>query len=260
MISNLRLLGFVSRLCNLIYLSVTKIVVLSPGFKKLLTDRGVPDAKIKIIYNWADEKVIRNPIIEKPSELGNIEGFKILFAGNIGQAQGLEVILKAAHLLRDNIQKPQFLILGQGLELNNIKRKAEELNLNNVHFLHAVSMDKVGAFLDAADALLIHLKHDPLFKITIPGKTQAYMAAGKPIIMGVSGDASNLVSKADCGVCIEPENSAALAEATISLMLLPPNDIKRLGENAEKFYNENLSVKIGVNTFVKIFNEVICKV
>jgi glycosyltransferase involved in cell wall biosynthesis len=264
MISNLRLLGFVSRLCNLIYLSVTKIVVLSPGFKKLLTDRGVPDAKIKIIYNWADEKVIRNPIIEEPSKLVDIKGFKkgfkILFAGNIGQAQGLEVILKAAHILRDNIQKPQFLILGQGLKLNHIKRKAEELNLNNVHFLHAVSMDKVGAFLDAADALLIHLKHDPLFKITIPGKTQAYMAAGKPIIMGVSGDASNLVSQADCGVCFEPENSAALAEATNSLMLLPPNDIKRLGENAKKFYNENLSVKIGVDSFVKIFNEVIYKV
>jgi len=131
------------------------------------------------------------------------------------------------------------------------------LNLDNVHFLPAVGMEKVGSFLGSADALLIHLNSDPLFEITIPGKTQAYMAVGKPIIMGVSGDASNLVSRADCGVCFEPENSVALAEAAKGLMLLDPTDIKRLGENAERFYDENLSVKVGVDSFVKVFNEVI---
>ena len=80
---------------------------------------------------------------------------------------------------------------------------------------------------------------------------------GKPIIMGVSGDASNLVLRADCGVCFEPENSVALAEAAKSLMLLDPADIQRLGENAERFYDEYLSVKVGVDSFVKVFNEVI---
>ena len=118
-------------------------------------------------------------------------------------------------------------------------------------------MEKVGSFLGFADALLIHLNSDPLFEITIPGKTQAYMAVGKPIIMGVSGDASNLVLRADCGVCFEPEKSAALAEAVKGLMLLSPIDMQRLGENAEKFYDENLSVKIGVDSFVKVFKEVI---
>lgn len=257
MISNSRLLGFVSKICNLIYLGVTKIVVLSPGFKKLLIDRGVPEKKIEIIYNWADEKVLRTTTIETPKELKNIEGFKVLFAGNVGQAQGLNVVLDAALLLKDDVLNIHFLILGRGLKLDDLKRRANNLNLDNVHFLPAVGMDKVGSFLGSADALLIHLNSDPLFEITIPGKTQACMSVGKPIIMGVSGDASKLVIKADCGVCFEPENSVALAEAAKSLMLLDPTDIQRLGENSERFYDEDLSVKVGVDSFTRVFNEVI---
>ena len=257
MISNSRLLGFVSKVCNLIYSSVTKIIVLSPGFKDLLINRGVFDSKIEIIYNWADEDVLRTTAIETPRELASIEGFKILFAGNVGQAQGLNVILDAALLLKDDVPKLHFLVLGRGLQLDDLKRRAIDLNLDNVHFLAAVGMEEVGGFLGSADALLIHLNADPLFKITIPGKTQAYMAVGKPIIIGVSGDASNLVLRADCGVCFEPENSVALAEAAKSLMLLDPTDIQRLGGNAERFYDENLSVKVGVDSFEKVFNEVI---
>ncbi|MDC1348850.1 glycosyltransferase family 4 protein [Amylibacter sp.] len=257
MISDSRLLGFVSKICNLIYSGVTKIVVLSPGFKDLLIDRGVPENKIDIIYNWADEKVLRTTNNGAPTELDSIGGFKVLFAGNVGQAQGLDVILDAALLLKDDVPKIHFLVLGRGLKLDELKRRAKDLKLGNVHFLPAVDMEKVGSFLGFADALLIHLNSDPLFEITIPGKTQAYMAVGKPIIMGVSGDASNLVSRADCGVCFEPEDSVALAEAAKGLMLLNTTDIQKLGKNAERFYDENLSVKIGVDTFEKVFNEVI---
>jgi len=257
MISNSRLLGSVYKVCNFIYSGVTKIVVLSPGFKDLLIDRGVPENKIEIIYNWADEDVLRTKTGERPQDMVSIEGFKVLFAGNVGQAQGLDVVLDAALLLKDDVPNIHFLVLGRGLKLDDLKRREKELNLGNVHFFPAVGMEKVGSFLGFADALLIHLNSDPLFEITIPGKTQAYMAVGKPIIMGVSGDASNLVSRADCGVCFEPEDSVALAEAAKGLMLLDSTDIQRLGKNAERFYNENLSVMVGVNSFEKVFNEVI---
>ena len=257
MISNPRLLGFVSKVCNSIYSSVTKIVVLSPGFKDLLIDRGIPENKIEIIYNWADEKALRNATIETPKEFDSIDGFKVLFAGNVGQAQGLDVILDAALILKDDVPKLHFLVLGRGLQLDDLKIRANQLNLDNVHFLPAVGMDKVGSFLDSADALLIHLNSDPLFEITIPGKTQAYMAVGKPIIMGVSGDASNLVSSADCGVCFEPENPVALADAAKSLMSLDPTEIQRLGKNAGSFYDENLSIKAGVDLFSEVFIKII---
>jgi colanic acid biosynthesis glycosyl transferase WcaI len=257
MINNLRFLYFVSKVCNLVYSSVTKIVVLSPGFKKLLVGRGVPESKIDVIYNWADEKVLRTTDNETPKELASIEGFKVLFAGNVGQAQGLDVILDAANLLKIDAPMLQFLVLGRGLQLDDLKMRANQLNLDNVHFLPAVSMEKVGEFLVSADALLIHLNSDGLFEITIPGKTQAYMAVGKPIIMGVSGDASNLVSSADCGVCFEPDNPVALANAAKSLMSLGPTEIQRLGKNAKSFYDVNLSVKAGVDSFSEVFIKII---
>ena len=250
-------LGLVSKICNLIYSSVTKIVVLSPGFKKLLIDRGVPSSKIEIIYNWAEEKVLRNINDQASAELVGIDGFKVMFAGNIGKAQGLDVILDAALLLKVEEPRAHFIILGRGLELNKLKRSAAAMNLDNVHFLPSVGMEKVGYFLNSADALLIHLNSNPLFEITIPGKTQAYMAVGKPIIMGVRGDASNLVSRADCGFCFEPENSAALVSAVKGLMYLAPAEREALGKNAENFYNKNLSVKVGVNLWVKVFDEAI---
>ena len=257
MIANSQILKIVSSICNLIYSNAAKIVVLSPGFKKLLVSRGIPESKINVIYNWADEKVLRESSGNLPKELTSVEGFKVLFAGNIGQAQGLDVILDAAFLLNDSNPKIQFFILGEGLQLDNLKKKAGSLNLKNVHFLRAVSMEEVGIFLDSVDALLIHLNSDPLFEITIPGKSQAYMAVGKPIIMGVKGDASNLVSRANCGVCFEPENSESLAESVSYLMNLPSEEIKELGENSRKFYDKNLSVKVGVDSFSKVFNEVI---
>lgn len=256
MINNPKLLGLISKICSLVYSSVSKIVVLSPGFKSLLIDRDVPEDKIEVIYNWANEKMLRKNYGESVSQLSAYDGFKVMFAGNIGYAQGLDTILDAALLLKNEASRPKFIILGQGPYLKKLKSRAVSLNLDNLIFLPAVSMNEVGVFLDNADALLIHLNSDPLFNITIPGKTQAYMAIGKPIIMGVSGDAANLITKAECGVCFEPENAANLAQAIKDLMLLSPNDLSRLGENAKKFYDENLSTKKGIDTFSKIFNEV----
>ena len=257
MLSNACLLACVSKLCNLIYRSVSQIVVLSPGFKKVLIERGVLSSKIEVIYNWAHEEVLRNISGDLPEEISKIDGFKILFAGNIGQAQGLDIILEAAFLLKDDCPKLNFVILGQGLQLNDLRAKAKDVGLKNVHFIPPVQINEVGKFLNSADALLVHLNADPLFEITIPGKTQAYMAVGKPLLMGVRGDAANLVSKANCGICVEPQNPASLAEAAKRLMLLTTADLKSLGENSRSFYDEHLSVKIGVDSFSRVFIKVI---
>ena len=143
-------------------------------------------------------------------------------------------------MLNDSNTKDSVLYIGEGLQLDNLKEgiltKSKECS-----FLKAVTMEKVGIFLDSVDALLIHLDSDPLFEITIYKK--AYMAVGKPIIMGVRGDASDLVSRANYGVCFEPENSENLAESVRHLMNLSSEEIKELGDNSREFYDENLSVR-----------------
>ena len=257
MLNNLWLLGFIYKVCNVVYSSVTQIVVLSPGFKNLLIDRGVPSSKIEVIYNWADELKIKRTGGSPPDEIASIDGFKILFAGNVGQAQGLNVIADAAALLKDECPTLNFVVLGEGLQLSELKLRVQSMSLNNVHFIPPVSMDEVGNFLNCADVLLVHLNSDPLFEITIPGKTQAYMAAGKPLIMGVRGDAANLIAMADCGVCVEPENAVSLAEAAKHLALLSSDDIQKFGKNAVCFYYDKLSVKVGVDAFAKVFEKVL---
>jgi hypothetical protein len=242
MVTNVTALGIVSKICDLVYKAVNQIVVLSPGFKNLLVDRGVPSKKIEIIYNWADEQGVRKISEEPQADMENIGGF---------------IILDAALLLKDEWPKLQFVVLGQGLELRHLKDEAKKLNLENVKFISAVSKDKVGDYLNAADALLVHLKADPLFQITIPGKTQDYMAIGKPMIMGVPGDASSLVSMANCGVCIEPQNANSLAEAVKKLMLLSRPDLKALGTNGSSFYDDNLSLKVGAKLWIEVFAKII---
>ena len=110
-------------------------------------------------------------------------------------------------------------------------------------------MEKVGDFLKAADALLVHLNPDPLFEITIPGKTQAYMAIGKPLVMGVKGDAEKLVSTAKCGFCFEPQNANSLANACIELAKLSPKELKRLGIILFHFIRKICQSKLGWKLF-----------
>lgn len=257
LISNKYFLDIISNICNLIYRAVNKIVVLSPGFKNLLVDKGVLSEKISLIYNWADENALKINREHQLNEISKTEGFNILFAGNIGVAQDLNVILDAALVLQKDFLKINFFILGKGLMLEELKARTINLGLNNVKFIPSVNMDEVGKFLNAADALFIHLKDDPLFKITVPGKTQAYMCIGKPILMGVGGDAKNLMDEANCGLHFQPENPTSLVRAAKKFALLPENELQNFGDNAAKFYEAKLSIKVGLDSFELIFNEVI---
>ena len=114
-------------------------------------------------------------------------------------------------------------------------------------------MREVGAFLNAADCLLVHLRDDPLFAITIPSKTQAYLAAGKPVIMAVPGDAADLIREAGCGTVVPPEDAVALADAIVDMALLPREQIPALGRAAKRYYDDNLSLEKGVDTFATLF-------
>ena len=255
MIKNRVLLSLISKICDVTYKSADKIVVLSPGFKQLLIGRNVPEVKIEIIYNWTDEEAIRSDFSLVPDEIRGIPGFKILFAGNVGKAQDLGVVVDAAYSLKNDCPTINFFILGRGLELDILKRRVASLGLENIYFLEPVGMREVGSFLNAADALLIHLRRDPLFEITIPGKTQAYMAAGKPILMGVAGDAGRLVANADCGLVFDPGNPQSLAAAVKKLVSAPTSDLQYFGRNGRAYYYEHLSLACGVNRFQRIFRE-----
>ena len=107
--------------------------------------------------------------------------------------------------------------------------------------------------LAAADALLIHLRNDPLFRITIPSKTQAYLAAGRPILIGVEGDARTLVERAQAGIGFEPGNAAALADAAVALARQPDAARHEMGARGRRFYDAYLSRSHGIAAFERTF-------
>lgn len=257
MVGNQSVLRLVSSFCDFVYGSATAISVLSPGFKNRLVHKGVPEQKISVIYNWCDEGAIAHP--KKTRALPDClkSGFSLLFAGNIGNAQGLEAVLEAASILENRQCRAQIVFLGDGIALDGLKAAARSKELANVHFLPKVSMAEVGAYLEAASALLIHLRDDELFEITIPSKTQAYMAAGKPLLMAVKGDAADLVEWADCGICTHPENPGALADGIEAMSLMSDSELEQMGRNAAAYYQGYLSLKTGCDTFARLFMNVV---
>ena len=146
--------------------------------------------------------------------------------------------------------------MGGGVDRDRLESMAEEMELDNVRFLPRQPMHAMGSILGGADALLVHLKDDPLFRITIPSKTQAYLAAGKPILMAVHGDAADLVRRACAGVVCEPGNPHSIAAAVRELVDTPNEQLAQIGRAGRAFYDSELSVAIGVDKFERIFRMV----
>ncbi len=256
MLNNERALGIVSKVCDWVYARLDHLVVLSPGFKRILIERGVPSSKITVIYNWADEQALANKKDAADSGLMNPSKFNVLFAGNMGKAQALDSVLQAALIVSKTDSTIQFVFVGGGIEVDNLKLQASALGLSNVSFIPPVSMLEVGDFLEKADVLLVHLKSDPLFEITIPSKTQAYMSVGKPLLMAVNGDAANLVRESGSGVVVPSQDERALAQAIQALAKLPKNELTQMGERAANYYRQHLSVEVGVSRFAEIFRSI----
>jgi glycosyltransferase involved in cell wall biosynthesis len=244
--------------CRGIYRLADKITVLSPGFKQILCSRGVPSEKIEVIYNWSDDTAIY-PVERNEQEavkLGLSGRFNIIFAGNMGKAQALGAVLKAAKIVAERFPKVQFVFAGGGVEVDALKREAGEMAISNTLFLPWRPREEVNQLLSLADVLLVHLKDDPLFRITIPSKIQAYMAAERPIIVGVSGDAAELITKAQAGLVCRPEDPESIAQAVCQMASMPPEKLREIGKNGRTFYEQELSLVIGARKFDKIFSAV----
>ncbi|QQX81812.1 glycosyltransferase family 4 protein [Shewanella sp. KX20019] len=251
MVNSEKLISIVSVFCGFIYKYVQDIVVLSPGFKEKLLSRGVSKEKISVIYNWADESSFLNPSV-KTSVLPS-KGFNVLFAGNIGRAQGIVSIIDAALLLEKNNKNVNIVFVGGGVLLDTAKDYVTKLNVKNVFFIPRVSMQEVSGIINSADALLVHLIKNELFNITIPSKTQSYLLAGKPIIMAVEGDAKDLVEVSKSGFFASPEDSISLYDSFVNVSELPKEKLDLMGTNGKFFYFENLSQSVGVSKFEDVF-------
>jgi glycosyltransferase involved in cell wall biosynthesis len=246
--------GCLSSWCNWVYSQAQAITVLSPGFKRLLVERGVPSEKIHVVYNWADEDVFKpGPRDEKLGKQLAFRGrFNVVYSGHMGPYQGLETVVRAAALLKSN-PVIQFVMVGTGQKEEELKALARELGVTNVQFLGQRPLLEAGKINNLADALLVHLKDLPFMSSTIPGKTQVSLASGRPILIGVRGDAADLVREAGAGVAFEPGNPSELARAVVEMQRMPRQRLEEMGARGREYYLNHLSLEVGGWAMDEIF-------
>jgi glycosyltransferase involved in cell wall biosynthesis len=258
MVSNPTILKAIGRLAKFTYAKAKSIAVISPGFKRNLVEKGVPEEKVEVIYNCAYESSF--PSVEKDhslgKELGLIGYFNILYAGNIGPAQGLHNVIDAASLLTD-IQDLHFVFMGDGVERERLERTVVERSLRNIKFVNRIPMEKMPFIYAQVEAVMVHLTDDPLFEITIPGKTQSCLLSGRPIIASVNGDAADLVVKAGAGFAVKAMDPDGLAQAVRGLYNMPSNEREAMGLSGRNFYLKNLSPEVQVKKYEQLFKEII---
>jgi colanic acid biosynthesis glycosyl transferase WcaI len=257
MVGSGRVLGRVGRAAAALYRRAAALVVISPGFKRNLVAKGVPAGKVHVIPNWADETVYRPvPRDAALARRWGMEGrFNLVFAGNLGPAQGLGTLLDAAERLRD-LPEVQIVIIGDGVDRQALEAGAGERGLGNVRFVPRQPAAAMPGFYALADALLVHLRRDPLFEITIPSKTVAYLACGRPVLCAVPGDAARAVEEAGAGLACPSEDPGALADAVRRLHALPPAERERMGEAARRAYVDGYSQRDSVDRYEAIFRGV----
>jgi colanic acid biosynthesis glycosyl transferase WcaI len=257
MISNPQILKAVEMACNWMYRRAQHIILHSHGFREELLKRGVPAEKMTTVIGWTHEPAASACRLIVPENMNDLRGLKVLYAGNVGPAQALGSVLDAAHILQSEgwSETATFCILGSGLALEALKDKARSLELENVVFLPRVPPSEVDGYLAAADVLLVHLRDTSLFSLNMPSKVQAYMLAAKPILIGVQGEASKLISDVKAGVSVPSENPRAMADAVMSLAAMPPEVRNELGENGRAYYWRELCMEKGVAKFMGVFDK-----
>jgi colanic acid biosynthesis glycosyl transferase WcaI len=255
MLKSKAILGAVGFVCNWVYRRAAALTVLSNGFRRTLIGRGVPAQKLHVIYNWADESEPAPPEEVRIPE--QFDGrFNVLFAGTMGKAQALESVLEAARITGKRNPRIQFVFLGSGVESERLKDLAAAAPDMPVLFLPRVPMRVASRILGASDALLVHLRSDPLFEVTVPSKTQAYLAAGRPIIMAVGGDAASIIKAADGGVDAIPEDPESIAEAALTLAAKSSEELARIGAAGRNYYLRVMSLNAGISRFDEVFRSV----
>lgn len=229
-----------NKFCSRIYKSFDNIWITSKGFEKELNKMGISSNNIEYIPQWAEDLYKKNIDIDKDDDLYKFKDkFNLVFAGNIGKAQSVDSIIKAANLCKE-YEKINWIILGDGSEKDNMEKLSEEMGLNHcVKFLGRKPIDDMPKYFSLADGLLITLRDDDLFKITVPAKLQSYMASGKPILGCISGESKQLIEDSECGFACESKDYNAFAKNVIKLYNMNSYEREQLGNNGAKYFNEN---------------------
>ncbi len=250
--------GCLSRILNAVanigYKYSGAITVQNPGFKTCLVERGVNEKKVFIVENWADEKIFKPKKydLDLAKKINLQEKFIVMFAGNMGIAQNLENIIESAILCKQ-YKEIHYVFIGDGVCLAETKDKAHKSDLKNISFLGRKPIKEIPIFFSIADVLLVSLRDEPLYKITLPSKTQAYLASKKPIVIAKNGEDAEFLEKNGCAIKCIPDNPASLADAIIRIYKMTNEERILMGNKGLELYKKKYAKKHLVDKMENIF-------
>lgn len=256
--------GFLWRIGRIIenytYRNADKIIVISDDFKKNIMAKGVPEEKIVVVYNWVDENAVvpvakeDNPLYD---ELGiNREKFSVVYAGNFGHAQNIDVTIAAAERLND-VEDIQFLMFGTGGLVEDYKKIAQEKGLKNMFFFPLQPVEKVSQVYSLGDLGIVACKKG-LGKGAFPSKTWSIMSAGTPVIANYDEDTDleRLVKENGLGVFSAADDSDQMAQRIME-MYNNRELCAEYGRKARQYILDNVSKDKSTQKYVDVIKEVV---
>lgn len=216
-----------------VYRLAQHIIVISPGMKQALVGRGVDAKKITVLYNWHPAE--ENPESGYARTTKSSSRIRCVYAGNIGQMQDVETIIRAAAQVQDELDL-EIMIYGSGVAEDAVRALAKELEVRNVTFMGRVSMEDMKAVYRQSDFQLVTLKDREVFRMTIPSKFQASLANATPVITTVAGDLATICRDEGLGLVAEPQSASSLADALRQAVSIGPEGRNEMAKRAYDFY------------------------
>jgi colanic acid biosynthesis glycosyl transferase WcaI len=234
------LLKITDHLVRFIYSRCDRVLVQSQAFVPRMLEKGVPRERIRFFPNTAQE-LYKQAVVKPDAPEQNLmpEGFRVVFAGNIGRAQDIPTILAAAEKLKEQTDI-QWVILGDGPMRSWAEEriKARELD-KSVHLLGRYPAEAMPGFFALADVLLVTLKKDPVFAVTIPSKIQSYLACGRPIVAAVDGEGARVIAESGGGLTVPAGDAGALAGVVLKMYAMPKPDLQKMGQLSRKYFERH---------------------
>jgi colanic acid biosynthesis glycosyl transferase WcaI len=227
----------VSSLVRFIYRRCDRVLVQSKGFVARVTAVGAEPARVGYFPNWAEALYMPVQMEEGAPEAAEMPaGFRLVFAGNIGAAQSFETIVEAARLLRDT-PGLQWVILGDGHRRPWVEQRVRELGLEKtIHLLGSRPVSAMPRYLALGDVLVVTLRKDPIFELTVPAKLQSYLACGKPVLAALDGEGARIVEEAGAGLTCPAQDATALAAGALRLYRMTPDERGAMGRRGREYF------------------------
>lgn len=240
-IKNPKIIKLIGKMVKHIYDKCDVLMVQSKKFSESIMEKGAYSDKLVYVPNWAEDVFANSPSDFEKYKSIIPDGFIVMFAGNIGEAQDFNSIIQAAKLTRDD-KSIKWVIVGDGRYRKNVEDQVISNDLcDTVILLGRYPVDEMPNFFIHADVMLVTLKDEYIFSLTIPSKTQAYMSFGKPIATMINGVGNEIINEARCGLCANAGDYNQLARNVISLSRLSDDELKRMGRNAKEYYREEFA-------------------